>query len=221
MTAGGILAAVRGVMAVFIIAGIRLSRRHTSTFSFGLYKLENIIAAVVGVIVLIVTYELAKVSITHLSSTYLFTNDPKYALPFFLGAAVLARGMGFYKRRVARGEGCPSLKADASFSYFLSFVIIAMFWISHDSLSSVIQRVDKMLIWLNIFYLLLIVFMPYPTILLSLYGQTAVATALYASVLAAAGILQGSMGFYVVRGRRLVDDYFDLRRRVHTRGTPS
>ncbi len=97
------------------------------------------------------------------------------------------------------------------FSYFLSFVIIAMFWISHHSLFSVIRRVDKMLIWMNIFYLLLIVFMPYPTILLSLYGKTAVATALYASVLAAAGILQGTMGFYAVRGRRLVDGDFDLR----------
>jgi TMEM175 potassium channel family protein len=97
------------------------------------------------------------------------------------------------------------------FSYFLSFVIIAMFWMSHHSLFSVIRRVDKMLIWMNIFYLLLIVFMPYPTILLSLYGKTAVATALYASVLAAAGILQGTMGLYAVRGRRLVDDDFDLR----------
>jgi divalent metal cation (Fe/Co/Zn/Cd) transporter len=47
MTAGGILTATRGVMAVFILAGIRLSRRHTSTFSYGLYKLENVIAAVV------------------------------------------------------------------------------------------------------------------------------------------------------------------------------
>jgi cation diffusion facilitator family transporter len=117
MTAGGILTATRGVMAAFILAGIRLSRRHTSTFSYGLYKLENVIAAVVGVIVLIVTYELAKVSITHLNRTYLFTNDPKYALPFFLGAALLAGGMGFYKRRVARAEGCPSLKADAYFSF--------------------------------------------------------------------------------------------------------
>ena len=117
MTAGGILTATRGVMAAFILAGIRLSRRHTSPFSYGLYKLENIIAAVVGVIVLVVTYELAKVSITHLNRTYLFTNDPKYALPFFLGAALLAGGMGFYKRRVARAEGCPSLKADAYFSF--------------------------------------------------------------------------------------------------------
>lgn len=96
------------------------------------------------------------------------------------------------------------------FAYVLSFLIIAMFWISHHSLFSAIRRVDKMLIWLNIFYLLLIVFMPYPTNILSLFGETKVAVILYASVLAGASILQGAMALYATRGRRLVDDDFDM-----------
>ena len=116
MSAGGILAAARGVMGAFIIAGIRLSRRHTSTFSSGLYKIENVIATVVGVILLVLAYELARLSIKHLSGTYMFTNDPKYALPFFLGAAALAGFMFYYKQRVAKAEGCPSLRADSYFS---------------------------------------------------------------------------------------------------------
>lgn len=97
------------------------------------------------------------------------------------------------------------------FAYTLSFVIIAKFWISHHSLFSAIRRVDKMLIWLNVFYLLFIVFMPYPTNLIALYSDMKVSTILYAAVLALAGILQGTMGFYAVRGHRLVDDDFDLR----------
>ena len=116
MTAGGLLAAARGVMGVMIIAGIRLSRKHTSTFSSGLYKVENIIAAVIGVVVLVITYEFAKLSITHLSGNFTFTDDPRYALPFFLFSAALAGGMFYYKRRVAIAEGCPSLKADSYFS---------------------------------------------------------------------------------------------------------
>jgi len=96
------------------------------------------------------------------------------------------------------------------FSYTLSFIIIAMFWISHHALFTAIRRVDRTLIWLNMFYLLLIVFMPYPTELLSLFGQTAVATILYASVLALAGLLQGAMAFYAVQDHRLVDDEFDM-----------
>ena len=95
------------------------------------------------------------------------------------------------------------------FSYFLSFVIIGMFWISHHALFTIIRRVDRTLIWLNMFYLLLIVFMPYPTNLLSLFGQTMVATVIYAAVLAAAGLLQAAMAFYATRDHRLVDDEFD------------
>lgn len=97
------------------------------------------------------------------------------------------------------------------YAYVLSFVIIAMFWISHHSLFSVIRRVNKVLIWLNIFYLMLICFMPYPTNILSLFGKTTVATVLYAAVLAGASILQGTMALYAVHNRRLVDDDFDVK----------
>ena len=117
MTAGGILAAARGAMGFFIIVGIRLSRRRSKGFPDGLYKVENIIACVIGVIVLILAYEVARISIRYLGGTHTLTNDPKYALPFFIAAALLAGGMGFYKRRVAKAEGCPSLKADAWFSF--------------------------------------------------------------------------------------------------------
>jgi cation diffusion facilitator family transporter len=116
MTAGGILAAVRGVMGVLIVAGIRLSRRHSKDFPDGLYKLENIIACVVGVIILVLTYEIGRISIKHLSGTFTLTKDPKFALPVFLGSALLVGVMAYYKRRVAKAEGCPSLKADAYFS---------------------------------------------------------------------------------------------------------
>jgi uncharacterized membrane protein len=95
------------------------------------------------------------------------------------------------------------------FAYGLSFIIIGMFWVSHHALFSAIQKVDKTLIWLNMFYLLLIVFMPYPTNVLALFGDTMVATVLYASILAGAAILQAVMGFYAVHNHRLVDDNLD------------
>jgi uncharacterized membrane protein len=97
------------------------------------------------------------------------------------------------------------------FAYGLSFVIIGMFWVSHHALFSAITKVNRVLIWMNLFYLLLIVFMPYPTNVLALFGQTTVATILYASVLALAGFMQALMGWYAVRDHRLVDDAFDLK----------
>ena len=115
MAAGAILTVSRCIMAVFILLGIRLSRRKTKTFTEGLYKLENIIAVIMGAIILVATYELAKISITHLNGSFI-TNDPAGALLFFLFAAVLAGVMAWYKLRVAKAENCPSLRADAYFS---------------------------------------------------------------------------------------------------------
>lgn len=117
MTGGGVLAVGRGVMAVLIVTGIRLSGRHTTTFPNGLYKLENLFAAAVGAILLVLAYELVRASIPHLDGTLLFSRDPVYALPFFVAAALLGVVLGWVKRRVGRAEGCPSLLADAYFSF--------------------------------------------------------------------------------------------------------
>ncbi len=117
LTGGGVLSVGRAVMSALLVVGISLSKRHTKTFPDGLYKLENIFAAVAGLIVLVLAYELVKVSVAHLDGTLIFSNDPKYALPFFLASALLGGVLGYFKRRVSRAEGCPSLEADAYFSF--------------------------------------------------------------------------------------------------------
>lgn len=124
MAGGGVMSVGRGLMAALIVVGIRLSRRHTTTFPFGLYKLENLFAAVAGLIILVLAYELARVSIAHLDGTFIFAKDPKYALPFFLLAALLGGVMGYYKLRISRAEGCPSLAADANFSFADSVALV-------------------------------------------------------------------------------------------------
>lgn len=124
MTAGGLFTLGRAVMGALIWIGIRLSLLHSRGFPDGLYKLDNIVATVIGVVILILTYEVATRSISQLGGEYSFTSDPKYALPFFVFAAALATLMGFYKRRVASLEGCPSLRADADFSFADSVALV-------------------------------------------------------------------------------------------------
>jgi cation diffusion facilitator family transporter len=114
---GGIMAISRAVMGFLLVVGIRASRRRTKTFTEGLYKLENIIAVVIGVIILVLTYEIVKISISHIGKHYVFTSSPGYALPFFAGFAIFTAIVAFYKRRVAREENCPSLLADSWFSF--------------------------------------------------------------------------------------------------------
>lgn len=97
------------------------------------------------------------------------------------------------------------------FAYVLSFIIIGMFWMSHHALFSAIQEVDRGLLWFNMIYLLLIVFVPYPTGLLALFGDVSTAVIFYAAIMAAAGLMQAGLGFYATHNHRLVDDAFDLR----------
>jgi divalent metal cation (Fe/Co/Zn/Cd) transporter len=114
---GGIMAISRSVMGFLLVVGIRASRLRTKTYTEGLYKLENIFAVIIGVVILVLTYEVAKVSITHIGKHYVFTSSPGYALPFFAGFAVFTAVVAFYKRRVATQENCPSLLADSWFSF--------------------------------------------------------------------------------------------------------
>jgi len=47
--------------------------------------------------------------------------------------------------------------------YVISFVVIGMYWISHHIQFHFIRYTDRRLIWLNMFYLLMISFVPFAT----------------------------------------------------------
>jgi len=47
--------------------------------------------------------------------------------------------------------------------YVISFVVIGMYWISHHIQFHFIRYTDRKLIWINLFYLLLISFVPFTT----------------------------------------------------------
>lgn len=120
------------------------------------------------------------------------------ALPHFVGKATEAK--------IVHGLGAvwPHF-----FAYVLSFVIIGSFWIGHHRMFEHVRRLDLTLVWMNILYLLLVVFIPYTTNLLSLYGDTTAATVMYAGVMGLTGIMQSVMCWYAVKEERLVDEDFD------------
>jgi uncharacterized membrane protein len=65
-------------------------------------------------------------------------------------------------------------------SYALSFAVIGLFWTRHHSFFRVTRRVDGRLLALNLLYLGIIAFVPFPTRLLGLYGDRPEAVAIYA-----------------------------------------
>ena len=89
------------------------------------------------------------------------------------------------------------------FSYGLSFVVIAALWLTHVQKFRHVQRTSGLLAWLHVLFLLLVGFVPFTTSVLAESGN-AVATAVYAVVMATASLLLGSMSVHASR-RGLTD----------------
>jgi uncharacterized membrane protein len=65
---------------------------------------------------------------------------------------------------VTNGQG-PILIA-----YLMSFVLLGVYWVSHHAQFQYIRRTDRSLLWINIFFFMLITFIPFTTHLLGVYG---------------------------------------------------
>jgi uncharacterized membrane protein len=90
-------------------------------------------------------------------------------------------------------------------SFGISFVVIGLFWLSHHHLFRYITALDRRLILLNLLFLGTIVFLPYPTALLSATkGDQAVSTSFYAACVAATGLIELAIWLYAIRADGLV-----------------
>jgi uncharacterized membrane protein len=97
-------------------------------------------------------------------------------------------------------------------AYILSFLVIGTFWIAHHRKFRFIRRYDGGLIMLNLLFLMIVAFIPFPTAILSNYtGLTA--TVFYALVMLLASLLMTAIWWYASRHPRLIDPTMDL----HTR----
>jgi uncharacterized membrane protein len=48
-------------------------------------------------------------------------------------------------------------------TYALSYSIVGVYWMTHQRIFHSIKRADKVLIWLNSFFLMTVAFLPIPT----------------------------------------------------------
>ncbi len=105
------------VASIAVLAGLRLSMRKTRVFPSGLYKLENLIATGIGILILISAYELARESIERLVSGESKLEDPWLVIAVMAVVVVLTGAIAWYKGKVGREENSPSLRADARHSW--------------------------------------------------------------------------------------------------------
>jgi len=97
-----------GSVAVWV--GLRLSRRRSRSFPYGLYKLENVASVVVSIFIFFAAYELIRAALRPAETAPQIS--PRIIAATFAGvvAPVL---FGQYAARIGRASGSPSLIAEA------------------------------------------------------------------------------------------------------------
>lgn len=89
-------------------------------------------------------------------------------------------------------------------AYILSFLVIGSFWISHHRKFRSIQRYDSRFLWLNVLFMMMVAFTPFPTSLLSEYGNRT-STIFYALVIMLGGFIMLALWRHASHHDRLID----------------
>src|ERR1700691_5517393 len=90
-----------------------------------------------------------------------------------------------------------------SLSYFTSFIVVGVFWVSHQRKFRHFVRLDAGLVWLNILFLMMVCLVPFTTAVIS-ENTGRVATTVYALTMLVISFLMWLMWGYADR-RGLVD----------------
>lgn len=93
--------------------------------------------------------------------------------------------------------------------YALSFITLGLYWVGHHTQFHYIKRVDRVLLWINILFLMSIGFIPFSTSLLQDYPWPPTAVRVYGGNLIANGLLLLATWWYATSGQRLVDRDLD------------
>jgi cation diffusion facilitator family transporter len=96
--------------AVAVLIGLKLSTRKSKAFPYGLYKLENVVAVVLAVMIFVTAYEIARDAL--LEPTGLATVDP-WMLGGVAVATVIPLAFSHFELRAGKAANSPALIADA------------------------------------------------------------------------------------------------------------
>jgi len=99
-------------------------------------------------------------------------------------------------------------------AYIISFLVIGTFWMAHHRKYHFIKRYDSRLMMLNLLFLMIVAFIPFPSSIISKYPDRS-ATIFYAFTMALAGIFLSGIWWYASYRNRLVDADVDAKQRRH------
>lgn len=93
--------------------------------------------------------------------------------------------------------------------FFVSFVILGLYWVGHHNAYNYIRYVDRYLLWVNLLFLAMVSLLPFSTSLLSQYGNYQIADIFYGLNLIAIGVLGYVSWSYATENHRLVEHSID------------
>lgn len=99
------------------------------------------------------------------------------------------------------------------FAFIISFVVVAISWASHRDLFSLIRRTDRLLVWLNILYLLPVCVIPFGASLLARYENAAIALGMYGFLLLAVAATRLGIWWYATGQPHLLFEPIDAESR--------
>jgi len=95
-------------------------------------------------------------------------------------------------------------------AYLVSFLAIGTFWLGHHRRFRFIRRYDRGLLTLNILFLMVIAFVPFPTSVISESGNRT-ATIFYALTMILGGLMLAALWWHASWHNRLTDPGLDAR----------
>ena len=139
----------------------------------------------------------------------------------FFSDAVFAIAITLLALEIRLPAGGKSLNDDQLFAqllglwpsylaYFISFTVIGVFWISHHRKFRFIKRYDSRLLMLNLFILMVVAFIPFPSSVIS-ENPNRTATIFYALTMSLVGLLLAVMWWYASWHSRLIDSSLDAK----------
>ena len=94
-------------------------------------------------------------------------------------------------------------------SYVTSFMILGFFWITHEDMLHYIKRANRVFLWVTIFYLMFVAFVPFSTSLIGEYGDQQISVIIYGINVIIAGFWINVQWWYATKDRHLVDNDLD------------
>jgi uncharacterized membrane protein len=99
------------------------------------------------------------------------------------------------------------------FAYVVSFLVVGIIWVNHHTMFNKVRLVDRPVLFANLFLLLIVSVIPFPTRLLSEYltagTDSHTAAAIYSATMLAMGVAYSALWLTITRDARLLHEEVD------------